>query len=198
MRRQVPCVSPNCTRELGPIDATMRDCLLAPARTMTQSRETDDTQRALRRDFAAVVGAVKDVPAAGPGIAIAVDCGTTTGASDVGATSPDCADVVLPLPAGLTDGDVFSAAFAMLRASAVSAGISTGFPGDVGVRGAAASCRARSITGDTSSFDRLRRTKAVPTIITSAVEPAAFQISGVIGGCSGLVPHHLHSPSFSG
>jgi hypothetical protein len=119
---------------------------------MTQSRATDDTQRDVRRAFVALGGAVKDVEAAGPGIAMAADDGLTTGASDVGATSPDCTRAVLATGREVVDGVVLSAAFAMLRASAVSTGISLG-PAGAGARGAAASLRARSITGDTSSVE---------------------------------------------
>jgi hypothetical protein len=39
MRRQEPRDSPNSTRELGPIDATIRECRLASARITTQCRE---------------------------------------------------------------------------------------------------------------------------------------------------------------
>jgi hypothetical protein len=45
MRRHEPTVSPSSTRERGPIEAMIRDFLLAPARTTTQSRETDLTHR---------------------------------------------------------------------------------------------------------------------------------------------------------
>ena len=56
MRRQSPRVSPSCTREFGPIDATSRDRLLGPARTTTQPLETEFTQRADARDFDDVAG----------------------------------------------------------------------------------------------------------------------------------------------
>jgi hypothetical protein len=45
MRRQSPRDSPSSTREFGPIEATMRDSLLAPDRTITQCRDTERTQR---------------------------------------------------------------------------------------------------------------------------------------------------------
>jgi hypothetical protein len=43
MRRQEPRDSPNSTRELGPIDATIRACGLASLRTTTQCRENERT-----------------------------------------------------------------------------------------------------------------------------------------------------------
>src|SRR5512145_1362750 len=46
MRRQAPRDSPNCTRVSGPMDATMRDCRVAPARTTTHLRATALAQRA--------------------------------------------------------------------------------------------------------------------------------------------------------
>ena len=64
IRRQSPRDSPSSTREFGPIDATIRDCLLAPERTITQCRDTDRTQRDTGRlggDEALVVADATDV-----------------------------------------------------------------------------------------------------------------------------------------
>jgi hypothetical protein len=49
IRRQVPRDSPNSTREFGPIEATMRDCRLAPDRITTQCREYERTHGDVRR-----------------------------------------------------------------------------------------------------------------------------------------------------
>jgi hypothetical protein len=38
IRRQEPLVSPSCTREFGPTEATMCELRSAPARTVTHSR----------------------------------------------------------------------------------------------------------------------------------------------------------------
>ena len=51
IRRHEPRDSPNCTREPGPIDATMRPPLLASARTTTQLVEIELTQRDDVRDL---------------------------------------------------------------------------------------------------------------------------------------------------
>src|SRR3954454_9412573 len=53
MRRHSPRDSPSSTRELGPIDATTRDCRLAPECTITQCRDTERTQRERREGEAA-------------------------------------------------------------------------------------------------------------------------------------------------
>lgn len=45
IRRHAPRISPSCTREFGPTDATIRAPLLASARTTTQSREIELTHR---------------------------------------------------------------------------------------------------------------------------------------------------------
>jgi hypothetical protein len=50
-RRHEPRVSPNCTREPGPIDATIRPPLLASARTTTQLVAIELTQRDDARDL---------------------------------------------------------------------------------------------------------------------------------------------------
>ena len=51
MRRHAPRDSPNWTRESGPMDAMIRDPLLASARTMTQLFATEFTQRDDVRDL---------------------------------------------------------------------------------------------------------------------------------------------------
>jgi len=71
MRRQFPRASPNWTRELGPIDATRRERLLASARTTTQSREIELTHRvtsglALLALLALVVAVWRSRPAGHP------------------------------------------------------------------------------------------------------------------------------------
>src|SRR6476659_10382560 len=57
IRRHVPRVSPSCTREFGPSDATRRAVRLGAARTITQSFATELTQRADVFAFAAVLAA---------------------------------------------------------------------------------------------------------------------------------------------
>jgi hypothetical protein len=44
----------------------------------------------------------------------------------------------------------------------------------------------------------LRRTHMVPTITTSTAAPTPLHTCGAIGGRSGFVPHHRHSPDASG
>src|SRR6185437_15315575 len=89
IRLHVPRASPNWTCELGPIEAMTRDCMLALARTITHSLETEAVHRTARR--AAVVerdGTMLDAAVALPAAAAAgtgtsefdMACGTTVGA----------------------------------------------------------------------------------------------------------------------
>jgi hypothetical protein len=81
IRRHVPLDSPSWTRELGPIDATRRESLLGPARTTTQPRETEGTQRAARDfdDGGAAVLAGALVPVGLAAIAEDADGGAASG-----------------------------------------------------------------------------------------------------------------------
>jgi hypothetical protein len=95
-RRHVPLDSPNCTREFGPTDATIRALLLGPARTTTQPFATDATHRDAVRDLAdggvdaAVAGCFSrvddDVTGCGGVAGGGGTSGETTGGTMVGAT----------------------------------------------------------------------------------------------------------------
>ena len=88
MRRHPSRDSPNCTREFGPIDAMRRERLLAPARTGTQSRDIELTQRVVGRradDATFAVGLV--VAVTGGFVAMTRAASTFVGGVTTGATS---------------------------------------------------------------------------------------------------------------
>ena len=180
MRRQEPRNSPSSTRELGPMDATIRESLLAPARTTTQCRDTERTHRTDRADTAAA------------GATDSVDGAMLGGSAGFGATSPVrlarrlLSRPMLSVLATDVRGDPLSAVVA--RGAAVSA-----FPG-ADADFAAGFIRSGLVFGDTLS----RRNHATAISATTAAAPMPLQMRGPIGARSGLVPHHRHCPTLSG
>jgi len=215
MRRHPSRDSPSCTREFGPIDATRRDRLLAPARTGTQSRDIELTHCVDRFAFAfGVVVAVATRPAdsrtglaatlegagcmAVRGAAIGAICGGAgVGATVVAVGATVVATSTLAVGAILSRamlsvvaigaGEPFVSLIATV-ASAVSAGSGNG-----GVC-AAVFARCLAMSGGLSS----RKRYPTPTDATTAAMPTPLQICGPIGGRSGFVWHHRHSPTLSG
>ena len=205
MRRHPSRDSPNCTREFGPIDAMRRDRLLAPARTVTQSREIELTHRVGRAVFDVGDVATRpgdsrtglgDMPAGADrtvvaGAAIAVIGGGAGAGGAAVATSTVAAGVTLSRAmlsvAAIGGGAVFVSLIATV-ASAVSAGSGNG-----GVC-AAVLARCLAMSGGVSS----RKRYPTPTDATNAATPTPLQTCGPIGGRSGFVWHHRHSPTLSG
>ncbi len=209
MRRHSPRDSPSSTRELGPIDATMRDCRLAPECTITQCRDTERTQCERRDDD---VGAA-DFPSAGFVDARACDtpCGTTClgaaatgaiGAAGTGFISGEVEPEPTPVSAAATGrATLASVAVATIRAVVVSA--SKGEPGNAdGVTGAALVAvfatdfagRERGSAGSNARFCTIHTAASS----TATPAPTPRHTFGPIGGRCGLVPHHLQAPKLSG
>jgi len=121
MRRQEPRDSPSSTRELGPIDATMREWLLASARITTQCRENerthgdrcDDAGDARVADFTggAAPGFATIERPVGGAISPATVLGTLTGTTLSRTTGS--ASAIVP-------GDVLSALATTVRITTVS------------------------------------------------------------------------------
>lgn len=193
MRRQDPRDSPNSTRELGPIDATIRECRLASARITTQCRENERTHGDRRArddaggaDFAG--DAERGLDATGPSVAGVM----------LGATSPV---TVADLPPSRT----MVSALAIVDVDVDGDGALSVLATTVG--GVAVSVFNGADADWAGGFDRawiaswgalLRRIHMVPTIATNATAPTPLQICGPIGARSGFVPHHRHSPNRSG
>jgi len=180
MRRQEPRDSPNSTREFGPMDATIRESLLAAARTTTQCRDTERTHRADRPDSAE--GGATD----------SIDDAVLGGSAGFAATSPMRLAVRLlsrPMLSVLVI-DVREDALSnvVVRSAAVSA--FRGTPADF----AAVVVRSGPVLGEALS----RRIHAAATIATTAAAPTPLQIRGPIGARAGVVPHHRHDPTLSG
>jgi hypothetical protein len=192
MRRHEPRASPSSTRELGPIDATIRESLLAPERMTTQCRDTDRTQRPDRRDgtdaggtpFTDFIGAA--IGTFG-GVAGSASLTTVVGATLSRRTLST---------ATIVGAD---AALSVIAASAraVSVSVSNGADADAGTA-------TDGDTGGAFAFERpvslgevFRATHTAPTR-TAATAPMPRQIRGPIGGRAGFVPHHLHAPTVSG
>jgi hypothetical protein len=194
MRRQDPRVSPNSTRERGPIDATILASLLASERTTTQLRDTDLTHRPDRR--AAVDGDDTDFVAGGfetaaggfdTGAAVSgVDIvrGSTCGRTIGGLVGVDGFDVVSVArtsgvtvsriaPAALEIADCRGGAFVGAAGPGAGAGADTtrdaaesAAATESAAALAAATLRARGVSGGELSC----RSHAVPT---TAMTPAA-------------------------
>jgi hypothetical protein len=117
IRRQEPRVSPNSTRELGPIDATIFESVVAAARITTQCREMERTQRAGWRTGDDAGGA-DDTERA-------VVCGDSTGTLGSALTRP--------LSTAVNGGEgVLSAIAATVRAADVSVSNGADAETDVG------------------------------------------------------------------
>jgi len=190
MRRQEPRDSPNSTRELGPIDATIRECLLASERITTQCREKERTHFADRRggddagaaDFtdAAARGFDATMPAVGGAMLGIVSLVTLTGAP--------LSRTMVSASAIVVRDDALSALATIVCRTVVSVFSGADADCDVGVD------RTRPV-----SWGALfRRTHMVPTIATKAAAPTPLQMCGPIGARSGFVPHHRHAPNDSG
>lgn len=190
MRRHEPRISPNSTRELGPIEATIRESLLAPARITTQCRETERTHRtdlrgageAARADFVGVVGATTG--AVGVGAVFGITSLTTLGLAAVSR------GILSVTTIGVRAG-ALSVVATTIRAVVVSVLSGSDNAADAG--GGSGFDRLRSV----SSNDPLRNTHTAPTRTTTAA-PAPRQMRGLIGGRSGFVPHHRHDPALAG
>ena len=210
MRRHSPRDSPSSTRELGPIDATTRDCRLAPECTITQCRDTERTQCERRDDEAAAADfpsgdfaneGKRDTP-----------CGITClGATAAGATGAAGTGLVIcaggdprPVSATATDGGetLPSVAVATMRAVVVSAsngetanpGCETTGAGLVAVFATDFAGLGRSVAGSNARFFTIHTAPSS----TATAAPAPRQTFGPIGGRWGLVPHHRHAPKLSG
>ena len=208
MRRHPSRDSPNCTREFGPIEATRRDRLLAPARTGTQSRDIelthcvgrfafafDDVVAVATRPADSRTGLAATLEGAGCIAAGAAGIGAICGGAGVGATVVGTSMVAggailsraMLSVVTIGAGGVFASLIATV-ASAVSAGSGNG-----GVC-AAVFARCLAMSGGVSS----RKRYPTPTDATTAAMPTPLQICGPIGGRSGFVWHHRHSPTLSG
>jgi len=112
----------------------MRDCLLAPERTMTQCRDTDRTQRDTGR-FTAVRAFEAAEATAVVGLA-AIFVGATGSVVDGGGATSGCGDGVDATTTGATGGGVVSAggrdarlSFTAVTARAIARSLSSGVPG---------------------------------------------------------------------
>jgi len=212
MRRHSPRDSPSSTRELGPIDATTRDCRLAPECTITQCRDTERTQCERREgetaatdfptgDFADDDDGNRDTPCG-------ITClgATATGATGATGTGLVIRDVGDPAPASATaagGGETFpSVDVATMRAVVVSA--SNGETANPGCETAGAGIEAVFATdfdgGDRTTAGSNARFCTIHTAAssTATAAPAPRQTFGPIGGRCGFVPHHRHAPKLSG
>ena len=184
MRRHSPRDSPNSTRDLGPIDATIRESLLAFARTTTQCLETVRTQRGDRRaggetaatDFADVE-AIGDASIFG-----GTDAGTAALVAGARATVSRAAVSAITIGSDAKLSVVAATSRAVVESvSRAAEAAGSGFVCACGV----------------SWADPFRSNQTTPINPTRAT-PAPRQMRGSIGARSGFVPHHLHEPTLSG
>jgi len=203
MRRHVPRDSPNCTREFGPIDAMSRDALLGPARTTTQSLETELTQRdgttvfddlvatALLGGLSTVDGDIAAMGAGGIAIGPSESFEVALGVSVDG----DCTRSTLTVPASCTRDPMVSEG-----AAATTGGTALTDAGEgAGLATVESDFRAAVDRTSGACFRSVsRRNQTTPNNATSAPTPTRFQTTGLIGGGSGFVPHQRHDPTLSG
>lgn len=196
IRRQSPRYSPSSTREFGPIDAMIRDCLLAPERTMTQCRETERTHRDAGRfgNFATVFSAEAAVVTglAATGLdgagSIVGDGGWIRGAGSIfGAESvfgvASAKTVVGPSGVTLsTGGRAARLSFAAKTARAIARSLSSGVEG---AAFAVAATDAALGRGGGALFDAAFWISQTPAITAAAPIPSPRQIFASIGGRSG-------------
>jgi hypothetical protein len=201
IRRHEPRDSPSCTREPGPIDATIRDPLLASARTTTQLVEMELTQRDVARDLDDVEGFVAGLlNSDGDATALAASGLRVGSTGATGATATiGSAEATLTVSG---DG-------ATSRRTPLSIGTlgTTASPDALAVRDSTESmgleaesslCTAAARARVASSGRVLRVSHTTPSDNTAAATPMPFKRWGPIGGRSGWVPHHLHDPRLSG
>jgi hypothetical protein len=171
----------------------IRDFLLAPERTTTQSRETDLTHRRVCRD----VGAALATDFVGCGLASTAGAGTGAGgvksgdAVGVGSTGTGSGGTVsrgtLSTFATVDCCTTLSTETRAARgatASTLGGGVAATFVADV--------FRAR--VGSPGTW----RSHAVPTMATAPATATPLRTCGQMGGRAGFVPHHRHDPTVSG
>ena len=217
MRRHSPRDSPSSTRELGPIDATMRDWRLAPECTITQCRDTERTQ-CERRDDDGVAGDFPstdfvDAPTCDPAADAGkrdTPCGTTSlGATATGAVGAAGAGFIAgadgePRAVSATAtgrGTSASVAVATIRAVVVSASKGEPATGDCVTGAELVAVFATDFAGrERGSAGSNARFCTIHTAASSTATPAPIprQTFGPTGGRCGLVPHHRQVPKLSG
>jgi hypothetical protein len=192
------------------MDATILDSLLARARTMTQSRETDLTHRTDRRvvegvePAGLVAGGLAAIPRVAGGAVSMGAVSRTATISRAGTTGSSIGEVSRT---DTTLGDwVVSRTVTtpLLVAAGCAGGLTTGTTaaaggGALSIGGAGIDlATAARFMDRVSPGDRSLSNHAAPTIATAPAATAPRRTCGQMGGRSGFVPHHLHCPTVSG
>ena len=194
------------------MDATILDCLLARARTTTQSRETDLTHRTDRR--VVVGGDAVGFDAGGFAATLGVGGGALRTSKLSGAATTSRAGVLITVSTAgaLSRTDTTFGAGMESRVGATWPPATMGWTGVLSTRAIAGAGVAVSATGAAgidlttaalltdrvSRGDRSFSSHAVPTIAKALAAATPRSTCGQMGGRSGLVPHHLHCPTVSG
>jgi hypothetical protein len=199
------------------MEATIRESLLALERITTQSRETDRTHRADRRDGGGVGDtdfldeAARGLDAAGSRVAVfgaavgsvdAIEGVTTCGSTGVVLGGGGVVGVTSPVATAdtLVSGPMLSALAIIGCKDALSMVATVGRGTAVSVFSRPAADSAPAFTGVGLAYwgSRFLRTMAAASIATKAPALTPRQMRGPIGARSGFVPHHRHSPRLSG